>query len=201
MPRLEPADGATPITPEEAIDLRISVQSKAQLNALERENIIEARAWALGPRTLRRPDLLSEAFLRDLHRRMFRRIWRWAGRFRTTERNLGRPVHALAMEVRALLDDTRYWLEHGTFDVAESAVRFHHRLVVIHPWVNGNGRHARLMADLLVAARGGEALPWGRGADLMAPSDVRTRYLEALREADDGDYRRLLAFARGGHDR
>lgn len=191
------ADGTTPLTSEEAIDLRISVQSKAELNVLERENIIEARTWALGRRTLRRTDLLSEEFLRELHRRMFRRIWRWAGKFRTTERNLDRPAYALAMDVRALLDDARYWLENGTFAPTESAVRFHHRLVLIHPWVNGNGRHARLMADLLVASRGGEPLLWGRGADLVAPSDVRTRYLVALREADAGNFTQLLAFASG----
>jgi Fic-DOC domain mobile mystery protein B len=192
------ADGPTPVTPEEALQLRVSVQSRDELNAFERENILEAREWALSPRTLRRDDLLTEEFLRDLHRRMLRRVWRWAGRFRTSERNMGRPVHTLAMDVRTLLDDARYWLEHGTYPAIETAVRCHHRLVAIHPWVNGNGRHARLMADIIVCARGGEPLSWGRSADLVAPSVLRTRYLTALREADAGNHGPLLTFATGG---
>jgi Fic-DOC domain mobile mystery protein B len=190
-------DGLTPITPEEALELRVSVQSREELNAFERENILEARAWALSPRTLRRDDLLTEDFMRKLHRRMLGRVWRWPGLFRTSERNLGRPVHALAMDVRTLLDDALYWREHGTYPEIEAAVRFHHRLVAIHPWVNGNGRHSRLMADILVCAQGGEPLPWGRGADLVTPSDLRARYLTALREADSGDYGSLLRFAAG----
>lgn len=197
MANADPRDGPTLVTPEEALQLRVSVQSREELNAFERENILEARAWALSPRTLRRDDLLTEEFMCDLHRRMFGRVWRWAGRFRTSKRNLGRPVQALAMDVRALLDNARYWREHETYPAIEAAVRFHHRLVVIHPWVNGNGRHARLMADILVATQGGAPLAWGRGADLVAPSDVRARYLSALRAADAGDFGPLLAFAAG----
>lgn len=188
-------DGTTPITPEEALELRISVQTREELNEFERENILEASAWAMSSRTLQREDLLTEAFMCDLHRRMFSRVWLWAGRFRTTERNMGRPVHSLAMYVRTLLDDARYWGEHKTFSVVESAVRFHHRLVSIHPWVNGNGRHARLMADILVCSQGGESLSWGRGIDLVAPSNVRALYLQALREADEGNFASLLRFA------
>jgi len=189
--------GPTPVTPEEALELRISIQSREELNAFERENILEARAWALSPRTLRRDDLLTEGFMRDLHRRMFGRVWHWAGRFRTTERNMGRPVHALAMDVRSLLDDARYWRGHGTYPVVEASVRFHHRLVSVHPWVNGNGRHSRLMADILVSAQGGAPLSWGRSADLVAPGDVRTQYMAALRAADAGDFGPILAFATG----
>ena len=177
--------------------LRVSVQSRGELNAFERENILEARAWALSPRTLRRRDLLTEEFMRDLHRRMLGRVWRWAGRFRTTERSMGRPVHALAMDVRSLLDDARYWQENATYPLIEGAVRFHHRLVAIHPWVNGNGRHSRLMADILVSAHGGTPLSWGRGADPVPPNDVRARYLAALQAADAGDLAPLVEFAAG----
>lgn len=189
--------GSTPVSEAEAIALRISVVSQHELNAFERENILEARAWALSARVLRRPDLLSEGFLRDLHKRMFGRIWRWAGKFRSSERNLGRPVHALAIDVRHLLDDATYWFEHGTYSPGEAAVRFHYRLVSIHPWVNGNGRHARLMADILIGANGGSPFSWGRGADLTAPTDVRAKYLDALRAADSANYAPLLAFAEG----
>jgi Fic-DOC domain mobile mystery protein B len=191
----EALDGPTPVTAEEAQELRLSVQSRDELNAFERENILEARAWAMSPRTLNRPDLLTEQFMRELHQRMLGRVWRWAGRFRTTERNMGRPVHAIATDVRTLIDDARYWQEHGTYPAAEAAVRFHHRLVVIHPWVNGNGRHSRLMADILVTAQGGLSMAWGRDVDLAAPSDVRTRYLTALRAADNGEIGPLLTFA------
>lgn len=191
----ETPDGPTPVTPEESLELRISVQSRDELNAFERENILEARAWALSPRTLKRDDLLTEGFMRDLHRRMLGRVWRWAGRFRTTDRNMGRPVYALAMEVRTLLDDARHWREHETYSAVEASVRFHHRLVMIHPWVNGNGRHSRLMADILVSTQGGEPLSWGRGADLAGPGEARAQYLAALRAADAGDFGPLLSFA------
>jgi Fic-DOC domain mobile mystery protein B len=188
-------DGPTEVTADEALDLRVSVQSRDELNAFERENILEARTWALSPQTLRQRDPLAEEFMRDLHRRMFGRIWRWAGSFRMTERNMGRPVHTLAVEIRALLGDARYWRDHKTYSTIEAAVRFHHRLVAIHPWVNGNGRHSRLMADILVCAQGGEPLPWGRGGDLVKPGQMRAAYIAALRAADNGDYRTLLEFA------
>lgn len=197
MAKNDQPDGTTPVTPEEAIDLRISIQSREELNAFERENILEARAWALSPRTVRRNDVLTEVFMRDLHRRMFGRIWRWAGRFRTTERNIGRPMHTLATDVRVAIDDAHYWRKHQTYLPTEIAVRLHHRLVAIHPWVNGNGRHSRLMADILICAEGRPPLSWGRGADLVAPSGVRSMYLRALREADHGDFRALLEFADG----
>ncbi len=165
-------DGQRPQSPRKALALRVSIQAREELNAFERENILEARAWALSRRTLQRADLLTEDFMCDLHRRMFGRIWRWAGGFRTTERNVGRPVHALATDTRMLLEDIRYWREHETYPVIEAAVRFHYRLVVIHPWVNGNGRHARLMADIFVCAQGGAPLPWGRRSDFVAPTDA-----------------------------
>jgi Fic-DOC domain mobile mystery protein B len=193
----EALDGPTPVTPEEALELRVSIHSRAELNAFERENILEARVWALSSRTLRRQDHLTEEFMRDLHRRMLGRVWRWAGRFRKSERNMGKPVATLAMDVRTLLDDAGYWRAHDTYPAVEAAVRFHHRLVAIHPWVNGNGRHARLMADILASAQGGPTLAWGRGADLVAPGDVRKQYLAALRAADAADFGPLIAFAMG----
>jgi len=193
---LPPADGATPLTAEEERDLAISIALRAELNAFERENILEARRWALRERTLARDDLLTEDFLRELHRRMFRRVWRWAGKYRATERNLGVPLIRLHQDLRLLLDDARYWLAQNTYPKDEIAIRFHHRLVVIHPWPNGNGRHARLMADILVRRQGQPPLTWGAGASLAESGTARQRYLAALRAADDGDIQRLLLFAR-----
>jgi Fic-DOC domain mobile mystery protein B len=193
---IAPAHGATPLTPEEECDLMIGVTNRAELNAFERENILEARRWALGKRTLARNDLLSEDFLRELHRRMFGRVWRWAGKYRISERNLGVSLHKLQPDLRLLIDDARYWFAEGTYPADEAAVRFHHRLVAIHPWPNGNGRHARLMADVLVCSRSGKPFSWGASDNLAESGTARQHYLNALRTADDGNMQMLLAFAR-----
>lgn len=186
--------GQTPLTAEEKLQLRPSLSTRAQLNAAERLNLHQARLWALRKTVLRRPDLLTDVFARELHRRMFNHVWKWAGKYRTSDRNLGWEWHRIPEGMRALLDDARYWDEHRTHSTAEAAVRLHHRMVVIHPWPNGNGRHSRLLADVLVAARGQPPLTWGAGLDLIQPGAARTRYLAALRSADQGDYAPLLAF-------
>ena len=190
-----PAEDATPLTEEEKAALLPSLSTRAELNRAERLNLNAARIWAMRKAGLRRPDLLSDHFARELHRRMFSHVWKWAGRYRTTEKNLGWEVHRLAEGVRNACDDARAWLEYSTYPLPETAVRLHHRLVLIHPWPNGNGRHARLLADIVVAARGGRALPWGAGNGLAAPGEVRRRYIEADRAADAGDFAPLLEFA------
>jgi Fic-DOC domain mobile mystery protein B len=122
-------------------------------------------------------------------------VWRWAGKFRTTERNLGIHYFEIPMAMHELLEDAKTWVEHKTYPPDEIAVRFHHRLVQIHPFPNGNGRHSRLMADLLVMSLGGERFTWGR-VNLQQAGDVRRQYIEALRAADNHDYGPLLRFAR-----
>jgi Fic-DOC domain mobile mystery protein B len=164
---------------------------RRELNEAEQENIARAQDWALN----RRRDPLSEKFVKDLHRRMFGDVWRWAGRLRMSERNLGIVFHEIPVALRQLLDDTRAWIEYRTYPPDEIAVRFHHRLVLIHSFPNGNGRHARLMADLLVMRLGGERFSWG-SANLQDAGTVRQRYIAALRAADDQDIGPLLAFAR-----
>jgi Fic-DOC domain mobile mystery protein B len=190
-----PADDATPLSAEEQAALIPSLSTRAELNQLERLNINAARVWAMRARILRRPDLLSDGFARELHRRMFNQVWAWAGRYRTTEKNLGWEVPRLAEGVRNIFDDAKVWLEHSTYPLPEAAVRLHHRLVLIHPWSNGNGRHARLMADLVVAANGGKELTWGAGQDLVAAGEVRRRYIDAVRQADQGNIGPLVEFA------
>lgn len=187
--------GNTPLSPEEERDLIPSIATRGNLNQLERYNINLARVWAMRPRTLRRTDLLSDAFARELHRKMFSEVWRWAGQYRTSQRNLGWEWHRIPEGMRASFDDAAYWDQNASFPLPEAAVRLHHRLVVIHPWPNGNGRHARLMADVWCAARGVTEPTWGAGADLMTASDARSRYLAALRAADQNDFGPLLAFA------
>lgn len=185
-------DDATPLTPEERRDLiPAHIAFRAELNQAEQDNIARGQDWALA----RRRDLLTEKFLKDFHRRMLGEVWRWAGRFRTSERNLGIPYFEIPVALRQLLEDTRTWIEFGSYPPDEIAVRFHHRLVQIHPFPNGNGRHSRLMADLVVMRLGGERFTWG-SASIEQPGEVRRRYIEALKAADDHDLAALLAFAR-----
>ena len=187
-----PDDAATPLTPEETRDLiPAHIAYRRELNEAEQENITRAQAWALN----RRRDLLSEKFIQELHRQMLGDVWRWAGKFRTSERNLGIPFHEIPVALRQLLDDTKAWIELQTYPPDEIAVRFHHRLVQIHAFPNGNGRHARLMADLLVMKLGGERFSWGRES-LRDPGAVRQRYIASLQAADNHDLGPLLAFAR-----
>jgi Fic-DOC domain mobile mystery protein B len=140
------------------------------------------------------PDDATQ-FVKDLHRRMLGDVWRWAGQFRSTERNNGTAPYRILMELHELLDDVRAWVEHRAYAPDEIAVRLHHRLVKIHPFANGNGRHARLMADLLIMQSGGDRFTWG-SASLQDAGEVRRRYIEALKAADRHDVWPLLAFAR-----
>jgi Fic-DOC domain mobile mystery protein B len=182
---------ATPLTPEEMRELiPAHIAYRSDLNEAEQENIARAQDWALGRR-----DLLSETFVKALHRRMLGEVWRWAGKFQTSERNLGSPFHEIPAALRELLDETKAWIEYKSYSPDEIAVRFHHRLVQIHAFTNGNGRHARLMADLLVMEFGRERFSWGR-ANLREAGDVRGRYIAALKAADNHDIGPLLEFAR-----
>jgi Fic family protein len=94
-----------------------------------------------------------------------------------------------------LLSNTAYCLENPVHSAEEIAVHFHHQLVWLHPFPNGNGRHSRLMTDCLLKQRGLEPFSWGR-ANLIAANAVRGRYLQALRAADGGDYQPLQIFVR-----
>jgi Fic-DOC domain mobile mystery protein B len=186
-------EDATPLTVEEQRDLIPSwISNRRELNEAEQENILRGHDWAL---RLRAPDLLDEKFITNLHRRMFSDVWRWAGEFRRSERNIGIPHYGIPAALRELLGDVRTWIEFSSYPRDEIAVRFHHRLVAIHPFPNGNGRHARMMADLLVMQHGGERFSWGSG-HLQEVGEMRARYIAALRAADNHDGRPLLAFAR-----
>ena len=195
MSPLTEGEGNTPLSADERADLLPNLANQEELNEWERQNIVEAYAWALAPNNLRRRDPLVEPYVRDLHRRMFDQTWRWAGAYRTTEKNIGVPSAEIREGLAALLGDARYWLEHETYSPDELAVRFHHRLVFIHPFANGNGRHARLMADVLAQRQARPGFAWGSG-DVMRAGDFRQRYIEALRAADAHDIGPLLAFAR-----
>lgn len=194
MPAHSAPEGKTPLSPEELEDLIPNLATKEELNEFERENIILAREWAFSDRT---PPLgmAADEYVRKLHLRMFDQTWKWAGQYRKTEKNIGVPVYQVREQLAALFGDTRYWIEQGTYPPDEIAVRFHHRLVQIHPFPNGNGRHARLLADVLARKLGRPVFSWG-AADLVKEGTARSRYLEAISLADKEDIQPLIAFAR-----
>lgn len=186
--------GSTPLDDDELADLiPTHLTTRAQLNAWEQANINDAMRWVLGRRN--KPSMLDVDTLMDLHRRMFGSTWRWAGVLRTTAKNIGVPVHTIAEQLGNLVADAGYWVEHQTYQPDEMAVRYHHRLVSIHLFPNGNGRHARLATDLLLEAIGEPRFSWG-AAGVVEGDDPRPRYLSALREADGGELAALMAFVR-----
>jgi Fic-DOC domain mobile mystery protein B len=189
---IEQDDASTPLTNDERQGLIPSyITLRRELNEAEQMGILAAQQWAFA----RKRMVLDEKFLRDLHRRMFSKVWKWAGTFRNSPRNIGVDHWLIPIELRNLLDDARYWVEHATYPPDETAARFHHRLVWIHPFPNGNGRHARLAADLLAVQLGRKPFSWGR-ANLAAAGDVRRRYIEALRAADEHQMEALFTFVR-----
>jgi len=194
MPLIPSSAGNTPLGPEEIADLIPSLSSKEELNEWERENILHAREWAIADRSSAQ-EVVSDGYVRKLHDKMFDQTWKWAGEYRRTEKNIGVPFHEIRERLVALFADARYWMEKGTFLPDEIALRFHYRLVLIHPFPNGNGRHARLAADVLVIKLGRPAFSWG-STDLVDQGEARAKYLEAIRAADNGHIQPLLEFAR-----
>lgn len=186
--------GQTPLDEEEKRDLIPSVIVREDLDAFEQENILEARKWVMQKSVLAKQDVFSEKCLLNVHKRMYGHVWKWAGRFRKTNKNIGVEYYRIPTELHSLLGDAKYWLEYHSYPITDLAVIFHHRLVKIHLFPNGNGRHARMCADIIIAKFGGEKLTWGGNSDLTKPDEIRKRYISALREADNGNYEPILAF-------
>ncbi len=187
-------DGNTPLTEEELRDLIPNLATKEELNEWEQKNILLARDWAMRDRTTP-ADMATDAYVRRLHEKMFNATWNWAGQYRRSEKNIGASVHQIREQLINLLGNVQYWIEHQTYPPDEIAIRFHHKLTYIHPWPNGNGRHARLIADVLVVKMGRPEFTWGRES-LVAEGRTRREYLDALDTADRGDLQPLLRFAR-----
>lgn len=189
--KLQYPPGATPIDSDELAGLiPAHVTLQRELNDYEEANILEAAAWLF---ERRRGDPLDDEFIREVHRRMFGKTWRWAGTMRRSDKNLGVPWTSIAMSMRQMLGDVRAQVGFKSYPAMELAARYHHRLVAIHLFPNGNGRHARLMADLLLAELAPQKFEWGRDS-LVTESAARQRYIESLRSADTGDYFPLLQF-------
>jgi Fic-DOC domain mobile mystery protein B len=190
MIRLEYPQGATPLDRDEAAALIPShISTQGELNEVEQANILKAQLWSSEKK---HKNPLTDKFLRDLHKRMFSDVWKWAGHYRTTGKNIGVPAHQIGTEIHKLCADATFWVENHTYPLDEIAVRFHHRLVSIHAFPNGNGRHARLMTDILLRTQSAKSFTWGAGQE----GDVRTAYLEALREADERRFAKLIQFVR-----
>ena len=191
-------EGTTPLDADEVEGLlQPHVSAHGELNELEEANIQIAAEWALNTAVSRakRADVLTEAFLYGLHQRMFGEVWEWAGQARRTNKNIGVDKAFIRTEVRNLVEDARTWRQTGVYGADEIAVRFHHGLVQIHPFVNGNGRHARLVADMIAVQSGRPRFTWG-GSTLTTTSALRAAYIAALRSADQGDVGPLIEFGR-----
>jgi Fic-DOC domain mobile mystery protein B len=191
---LNQVPGNTPIDQDDIAHLIPNISTQRELNQFEQTNITEANEWAFNPRVLKHREPLTEPYVRELHKRMFRHTWRWAGIYRQKDLL---PVGVSHLEIRdqipALLGNARYWIDNQTFDVDQIAIRVHHRIVWIHPFRNGNGRHARLLADVIAAKNGREQFTWG-SITLAAAGPARTEYIRCLQVADanNDDLQRTL---------
>ncbi len=183
---------ATPLSPKERDGLiPTHITLRSELNELEQKNIAQADSWAF----LRKRNVLDENFLNGLHRRMLRDVWRWAGEYRKTEKNLGVLPHLIQPGVYQIIGDMRFASQQKSFEPDELALRLSHRLVAVHPFANGNGRWSRLVGDLMIVKQGGKRFTWG-SANLQTEGKDRDQYIEALRAADNHDYEPLIKFAR-----
>ena len=187
-------EGATPIDPDEAKGLILThITKQGELNRWEQDNILEAKAWLDKTKPT---DILNEKFIKTLHQRMFKNVWKWAGRYRQSDKNIGGSWYLVPMSLKNLCDDTTVWIELGEEPPDLIATRFHHRLVSIHPFTNGNGRHGRELTNLLLKnVLKHPEFTWGRG-NLSEAGSIRKQYIESLHAADAGDYEPLLKFVR-----
>ena len=187
------SQGATPLDPDELEGLKFPhVDTKSELDQLEQQNIQEGLIWLEKQRKYK--DFINESFARELHKQLFGSVWDWAGKFRLSDKNIGVDYLVIGVKLKDLFDDANYWVENRIYNKEEFAAKFHHKLVLIHPFPNGNGRHARIMTDIILEKYLKESpIKWG-GDSLISDSDHRKHYIDALRMADKGDYQSLIEF-------
>jgi Fic-DOC domain mobile mystery protein B len=188
-------DGQTPLDEDEKEGLKIkSITTQKELDEFEQLNIEKAVEWSIS--TKLKPDrILSEKFIKALHKKMYGDIWKWAGNFRTSDKNIGIKWTAISTQLKTLLDDANYWVDHNTYPPKEIAIRFKHRLVAIHCFPNGNGRHSRLMADIIMESIFKKDVFSWHTSNMVKADDVRKDYIIALKEADGGNIHPLIEFA------
>jgi Fic-DOC domain mobile mystery protein B len=186
------AEGATPLTLDEIRNLiPLHLTTQKQLNEWEQHNILQAEQWAFSGR---KNSIMTTTFLRKLHRKMFDKTWKWAGQFRIYQTNIGCESAYIQQELGLAFNDAAYQMQMKVYSLREACVRLHHRIVLIHPFPNGNGRLARLFVDLILVSNKEPKFSWGSGGNLKEMGEARSTYLTALREADKGDYSKLIIF-------
>lgn len=189
-------DGQTPLSEEEKEGLLIgTITTQQELNEFEQLNIEKAMVWVLESK-LKKDKILSEKFVKDLHRRMYNDVWKWAGEFRKSNKNIGIDWTQTGVQLKYLLDDTNYWIENETYSPDEIAIQFKHRIVSIHCFPNGNGRHSRLMADIIVEEIFGKPVFSWHQSNMVKSDETRGKYIKCLKEADKGNIAPLIEFAR-----
>lgn len=189
-------EGQTPLNEEEKDGLKIkTISTHGELDEHEQRNIEKAIEWTIHNKFSSK-KILSEEFIKELHRKMFSEVWTWAGSFRKAEKNIGVSWVVVQVELRNLLDDTMYWIENSTYQSDELAIRFKHRLVNIHCFPNGNGRHSRIMADIIIESIFNKEIFSWHHSNMVKAGEVRTKYIAAIREGDKGDIQPLIKFAR-----
>jgi Fic-DOC domain mobile mystery protein B len=193
---LEYKNGQTPLDEDEKEGLLIpTIATREELDEFEQQNIEEALQWTL-TRSFKTEIVLTEKFICNLHKRMYGSVWSWAGKFRKADKNLGIEKWQIPTALKTLCDDSLFWVNNKTYSPEEIAIRFKHRLVSIHCFSNGNGRHSRLMADIIIhKIYDLQMFSWGTG-DLAHQSDTRSIYLKAVKAADHDVFQPLIQFAR-----
>lgn len=193
---LEYHDGQTPIDEDEKKGLLIkSITTNGELNEHEQLNIENAVEWII--QTKFNPDkILTEQFIKKVHKKMFIDVWKWAGEFRKSGKNIGVEWINIGIELKYLLDDTKYWIDNKIYSPDEIAIRFKHRLVKIHCFPNGNGRHSRIMADIIIESVFGKDIFTWNSSNMIKPDETRKKYIAAVKEGDQGNIKPLIEFAR-----
>ena len=189
-------EGQTPLDDDEKESLKIkTITTQGELDEFEQMNIEKAIEWTIHA-NLKAEKILTEKFIKDLHKRMYGDVWKWAGEFRRSEKNIGITWTQIAIELKNLLDDTKYWIENNIFSPEEIAIRFKHRIVSIHCFPNGNGRHSRMMADIIMELIFGKEIFTWHQFNMVKANETRKEYINALREADTGNITALIEFAK-----
>lgn len=194
--KFEYKDGQTPLDEEEKEGLKIkSITTQGELDEFEQLNIEKAVEWTIRA-NLKLEKILTEKFIKDLHKKMYGDVWKWAGEFRKTDKNIGISWTHVGVELKNLLDDTKFWIENKTFQAEEIAIRFKHRIVSIHCFPNGNGRHSRMMADIIMESIFGKEIFSWHQSNMVKANETRKEYIKALRKADNGNITPLIKFAK-----
>ena len=189
-------EGQTPLDEDEKEGLKIkTITTQGELDEFEQLNIEKAVEWTINA-NLKPEKILTEKFIKDLHKKMFGDVWKWAGEFRKSEKNIGISWTQIGIELKNLLDDTKYWIENKTYSPDEIAIRFKHRIVSIHCFPNGNGRHSRMMADIIIESIFEKEIFTWHQSNMVKADKTRKKYINALREADNGSVKPLIEFAK-----